>query len=190
MRYHHSYYGIPKYINGHARIGAHHTEVAKEKCRKSKLGDKNPMFGKKRSAETNAKSVETRRNNGKPFHSKEVVENVRIALKKYNNEHPGIWVGDKNPNWRGGTCNGPYSFEFNEELKESIRERDNRICQICNKDEEENGMKLCVHHIDYDKDNSEPKNLVSLCIGCHVKTNSRREYWTKFFNIKLENTNE
>ena len=31
--------------------------------------------------------------------------------------------------------------------------------------------KLSVHHVDYNKQNSVPDNLISLCRGCHIKTN-------------------
>ena len=38
-----------------------------------------------------------------------------------------------------------------------------------------------VHHIDYDKNNSNPNNLIVLCKGCHAKTNFNREYWGSYF---------
>jgi len=39
------------------------------------------------------------------------------------------------------------------------------------------GTKLSVHHVDYDKYNSDPSNLVALCDTCHPMTNWNREYW-------------
>ena len=44
-----------------------------------------------------------------------------------------------------------------------------------------NGRELDVHHIDYDKKNSNHDNLVSLCHSCHMKTNveKKRNYWTQ-----------
>jgi hypothetical protein len=42
--------------------------------------------------------------------------------------------------------------------------------------------KLDVHHIDYDKKNGDPRNLVSLCKSCHIKTNYNREYWIEYFS--------
>jgi len=73
--------------------------------------------------------------------------------------------------WRGGIGNLPYPFGFDEELKECIRERDNHICQLCGKMQEENGRKLDVHHIDYNKDNLDFNNLIALCSSCNVKAN-------------------
>jgi len=38
-----------------------------------------------------------------------------------------------------------------------------------------------VHHIDYDKKNCDPENLITLCKNCHPKTNSNRGDWIEFF---------
>jgi 5-methylcytosine-specific restriction endonuclease McrA len=62
-------------------------------------------------------------------------------------------------------------------IRATIRKRDNHICQICSKTEKENGQELDVHHIDYDKQNNNPNNLISLCMSYHRKTNNNRKYW-------------
>jgi len=87
----------------------------------------------------------------------------------------------KNHLWRGGISFEPYGLEFNEDLKEVIRNRDRRKCQVCEKTELENKQKLDAHHIDYDKKNNNPNNLISLCHNCHSKTNFNREYWVDYF---------
>ena len=81
--------------------------------------------------------------------------------------------GSKSPGWQGGKSFEPYGPEFNEELKKSVRERDGNTCTICGKPGDR------VHHIDYDKKNSSPDNLITLCISCHGKTGSRRKYWER-----------
>lgn len=91
-------------------------------------------------------------------------------------------IGKKNGRWLGGKSFEPYGLEFNKELKEKIRNEYNRICQLCNKGE--NGSKLAVHHIDYDKKNNSIKNLIPLHINCHLKTNVNRDYWINFFKNK------
>lgn len=101
-----------------------------------------------------------------------------------------IWhdrQGPRNPAWQGGFT-GPYSFEFNEELKESIRDRDQHLCRICGMTEEENGCALSIHHVDYDKNNLSPHNLISLCAKCHPKTGpkTRRSYWKAYFTRLLQ----
>lgn len=87
--------------------------------------------------------------------------------------------GEKHPQWRGGISFEPYSIEWNKSLKKKIRERDDRKCQICRK--KPSGRELDVHHIDYNKKNCNPENLISLCHSCHTKTNTKRDYWILFF---------
>lgn len=89
-----------------------------------------------------------------------------------------------NPNWRGGKDNEKYK-DFNREIRNRIRYRDNFTCQICGAKQIMFGKKtgkLEVHHIDYNKEHTNPKNLVGLCKTCHIKTNYNREYWIKYFN--------
>lgn len=105
------------------------------------------------------------------------------------------WVKGQNGknhwNWQGGISFEPYGPEFNEELKEQIRKRDNYRCQECFRHQDElftetgKRYKLIVHHIDYNKTNNKPKNLNSLCRGCHLQTNFSREDWTKYFQQKV-----
>lgn len=84
-------------------------------------------------------------------------------------------------NWQGGISKEPYPFDFTDELKELIRKRDNYKCQICGCPQAENIHKLSIHHKDYNKDNLNPENLLSLCKSCHTKTNFKREYWIEYF---------
>jgi len=86
---------------------------------------------------------------------------------------------------RGGISHITYPADWTQTLKQSIRERDNYVCQECgiHQDELEGWNKrLDVHHIDYDKNNCNPTNLVSLCRSCHAKTNADRDSWFNYFN--------
>ena len=103
----------------------------------------------------------------------------KTRFKLIGRKRPEI-SGEKNPNWQGGISKKPYPFNFNKELKELIKKRDNYICQICNK----NPIRLVVHHIDYNKKNCNPDNLITLCYTCHCRTNYKRKYWIKYFNAK------
>ena len=67
-------------------------------------------------------------------------------------------------------------------IKKIIRARDEFRCKICGVSENSMPRVLDVHHIDYDKHNLSPANLISLCRSCHAKTNSNREYWKVFLN--------
>jgi hypothetical protein len=95
--------------------------------------------------------------------------------------------GSNNHNWRGGTSREPYSQEFSENLKYYIRKRDDFLCQMPRCYLPENGNHHPVHHIDYDKHNSDHVNLITLCISCHVKTTyGDRDYWTKYLQALQE----
>jgi len=96
------------------------------------------------------------------------------------------YIGEANPNWHDGISKLPYPFDFNEELKESIRERDSHTCQVCKLRQEQLDRKLSVHHIDYNKDNCDSDNLISLCRSCHAITNGDRVYWTKIFQERMK----
>jgi hypothetical protein len=88
-------------------------------------------------------------------------------------------IGPLSSNWQGGISHEPYPFEFNDKLKNQIRERDHHTCQLCH----EYGH--AVHHIDYDKQNCSLLNLITLCIRCNFKVNFKRDYWTKYFRELL-----
>jgi len=94
---------------------------------------------------------------------------------------------EKHWNWQGGISFEPYPIDWTDDLKESIRKRDEYTCQLCGIYQNELNEKLHCHHIDYDKDNLDPKNLISLCRKCHTKTNWNRDYWIKYFKYAFQN---
>lgn len=83
--------------------------------------------------------------------------------------------GEKNPNWKGGKSFEPYTIDWTQTLKRSIRERDHYICQLCSQ------YGNTVHHIDYNKKNCNPNNLITLCRGCNGRVNFNRKHWTNYF---------
>lgn len=89
-----------------------------------------------------------------------------------------------NPSWKGGLSFFPYPLIFNKRLKDFIRKRDNHTCQHCGKSSKK--IKLDVHHIDYNKDNCNEKNLICLCRSCHAKSNYNRDYWFAYFTYIIE----
>lgn len=107
--------------------------------------------------------------------------------RKMKLAHIGLLQGKNNPNWKGGLSFEEYSQEFNEKLKEQIRERDGYRCQECGYLQKNLGYKLPIHHIDYNKKNNNPDNLISLCRSCHPQTNFEREDWIEYFTKKVSN---
>lgn len=79
-----------------------------------------------------------------------------------------------------------YPLIFSYILKESIRKRDNYRCQLCKTKQENYYRKLDVHHIDYNKQNCFETNLITLCLKCHAKTKSNRDYWYAYFKYIME----
>lgn len=113
--------------------------------------------------------------------------------KYYGNRQPSgenaYWYGKRGkgtPNWKDGLSYEPYTSEFDNQLKELIRLRDGYKCQKCDMPEVENMEKLTCHHIDYEKKNCEPNNLISLCRKCNGAVNGNRQKWTKYFQKKVK----
>jgi len=98
--------------------------------------------------------------------------------KHMEEAHKGCNKGSKSHLWRGG-IERVYSIDWTQSLRRSIRERDRYICQLCSEQQGEEAFS--VHHIDYDKENCNPNNLITLCRSCHTKTNSKRKYWKQYF---------
>lgn len=104
--------------------------------------------------------------------SEETKQKIREAQYKLIKE-------GKHNLWKGGISFKPYSIDWTETLKRAIRERDHYLCQLCSQYGNE------VHHIDYDKKNCSPDNLITLCHNCHNKTNNNRNYWKLYLEALL-----
>lgn len=88
--------------------------------------------------------------------------------------------------WSGYVSFEPYCDKFNFRLKEKIRNRDNRTCQLCGKSELLNGRRLAVHHIDGDKMqgcNGKKWYLGSLCMSCNFKKDTIEKEFLIISNI-------
>lgn len=91
-------------------------------------------------------------------------------------EYRGKISGENSHSWRGGISFEPYPPDFTRYLKKMIRERDGCKCGLCGVPDS-----LQIHHINYDKEDSRPQNLITLCVSCHMKTNFNRGMWEEFF---------
>jgi len=151
------------------------------KTHKKKLSIANK--GKHLSEETKKKISKSLKGRKQPIRSKETKRKISESKKGKPPWNKGI-IGEKSHFWKGGISFLPYAFDFDAELKKLIKKRDKYICQLCQK--RQIGKNLCIHHIDYDKQNSSPDNLMSLCWSCHGKTNNHRKSWIRFFNQKLK----
>ena len=91
-----------------------------------------------------------------------------IPTRSRSEARMGRMVKDKNPAWRGGVADWDYSSDW-KVLARSIRDRDQWTCQLCGEQRIRWGKNLHVHHIDGDKLNNDPLNLISLCSTCHPR---------------------
>jgi 5-methylcytosine-specific restriction endonuclease McrA len=69
----------------------------------------------------------------------------------------------------------PYGPEFTRKFKKLIRERDNYTCQRCGKTQAQEGRVLQVHHLDHNKMNNDPTNLVASCGLCNIWASHHRD---------------
>jgi hypothetical protein len=99
-------------------------------------------------------------------------KNISQSLK-------GKTAGSKNPQWKGGISKLPYDAKLTKYEKSLIYKRDNWTCQECKKYPVKY---ITVHHIDYNKMNSDSKNLITLCRSCNCKANFNRDIWKEKFN--------
>lgn len=110
------------------------------------------------------------------------VGSSRLGEARYCSQkcYHSVCQGPNHPGWLGGKSFKPYSWEFHK-LRGIIKERDSYRCQLCGGDGHKRGY-LHVHHIDYNKENNNPANLITLCVSCNPKVNYHRDYWTNFFS--------
>ena len=157
---------------------------------KKKIGEANSKIMKKKWKNIKYKEMMSKAHIDKPTRywlgkkrPEETIEKIRKASKGKNYSPATQFkkgnTGEKCANWRGGTSFEPYSIDWTRTLRISIRERDNYTCQLCHK--KQGDRAFSVHHIDYNKQNSNPENLITLCIACHNKTNHKREKWLNYF---------
>ena len=93
--------------------------------------------------------------------------------------------GASNPAWAGGISYEPYCQVWKDkEYKEDIKIRDDYKCLnpscVYTKLED-----LVIHHIDYDKKNCKPPNLITVCRSCNNKANKDREWHTAWYQTIL-----
>jgi len=81
----------------------------------------------------------------------------------------------------------PYPTKWTDKLKKAIRKRDNSCCQFPGCGIPENGASHAVHHINHDKADCRPENLITLCQG-HNITVERNDmvYWTIYFMNEMK----
>lgn len=181
-------------MRGHPGFsGHHHTEETKARVSQVLKGRPNlALKGKPKSIEHRMKISDAL--TGKSYGSipeetkRKISANVSIALKKlwedstYRDRLTRTRQGKRNSNWKGGITPKRYPSAF-WQLRETIRIRDDKTCQLCGALESEFNRALDVNHIDHDKSNLSPMNLITLCRSCNSKINGREKV---YYQLLLE----
>lgn len=137
--------------------------------------------------------------------SKEYINNNTKLYYKCpeGHEHSIVWRGWKqgqrcptcayikfsgagHPNWKGGISYEPYcSIWGDKEYKKYIRDRDGNKClnPACTKKD----IVLHIHHIDYNKKNCSPSNLITVCRSCNTSANKDRDWHTTWYSAIIKN---
>lgn len=170
---------------GIPRTGAIKRKISKTKKRKFTSGEYDYDFSCLHSVSAVRKMANTKRRLYRegilvPYWKNKHLPKSLIKKMIKTKIERGVHRLERNSNWRGGLSFEIYGLEFNNHLREDVRNFYGRLCMICFKPE--NGDRLAVHHIDYDKKNNLSENLISVHRGwCHSSTNHNRDFWKIYF---------
>ena len=93
--------------------------------------------------------------------------------------------GAGNYGWKGGISFEPYCEIWKDrEYKQDIRDRDGNSClnPYC---DSKNPNDLTIHHIDYNKKNCGPENLITVCRGCNTRANTHRKWHKAWYQALM-----
>lgn len=202
----HKHRGIPKYVHGHHKGNLNKVRNEDQRLRmseaqknrfqkeiiwnkgKSNIYDENTLKNLSEKIKELWKNEDYRKKNKTNTGNKGIItwnkgltKELDIRIKLFSEKMKGV----NSPNWNNGSSFEPYSPEFNKDLKSFIKNRDLHTCQnlnCCKKPKI-----LTIHHIDHDKKNNNPKNLITLCFSCNSKANFNRQYWVSYYQNIMEN---
>jgi len=172
-------------------FGKHHTEAARRKIGEAQLGKSPTEETRKKLSEVHLGipfSEDHRRKIGEANSGEKNYLFGKHPTESHRRNLSESRFGERNPRWNGGTSFEPYCPKFTKEFKERVRTFFGYQCIECNA--LQNGKKLHVHHVNFNKntccDKTEPL-FVPLCDSCHPKTNNNRDYWEQHFTEIINN---
>ena len=75
--------------------------------------------------------------------------------------------GENHPRWNDDADARYTPLFFDRFYRRKILNRDNYECQF--KECSDGSIRLCIHHLDYNKSNDSEYNLIAVCASCHKK---------------------
>ena len=159
-------------------------EETRRKMSEARKGEENCNYGKSLSEETRRKISDSQKGKHIPEETRRKLSEARKGktLSEETRRKLSEWRGERSPRWKGGISFEPYCPKFNREFKERVRSFFGYRCAECG--EPQNGYKLHVHHVNFNKmsccDNTPPL-FVPLCRSCHARTQKDRDYWEEHF---------
>lgn len=102
-------------------------------------------------------------------------EEISKATKEWWCKNKHTRTGENHPLYGTGKTRIYCPLWYSDEFKELIFERDEYKCQ--NPDCEGTTEILVRHHIDYNKQNCHPSNVITVCQSCNAKANWNRDFW-------------
>ena len=180
------------------RLGTKHTEEEKRKISESgkgkvhwpngrpeMRGDKNPSHRPevkvKKLLKLKGRKGKSYYGKDNPMYGKKASEATRLKMHLSHK-------GEKCHRWLGGKSFEPYCIKFNREFKKRVRAFFNNTCVECGTPED--GTKLHVHHVNFNKDACCDESVIPLfvllCNSCHSKTQTNRDYWECHFTEMIE----
>jgi len=153
-------------------------------------GKNNPFYGKKHKKESKKQTSNAIKGENHPMWRKHHKQKTKDLISKTRKEK-GLGIGPNNAMWDGGNPQ-PYPTKVwkDSNFIKEIFERDNYECQspLCKKI----GARLGRHHINYDKMDLDPSNIITVCQSCNViaegkgKNNYTKEWWQKHYEDIME----
>lgn len=165
-----------------SHTGSRRSEKTRKRQSEVKIGEKNPMFGKRGELNPLYKThlpIETRK---KISHTK--ITFKWIPTDEWRKKQSDGHSGEKNHSWRGGISFEPYCYMFNKPFKKRVRAFFGHKCVECEMTREENGQDLDVHHVNYNKMmccNDVKPLFVALCRSHNAVANGNRGFWEDWY---------